>query len=533
MGFVNRAATGLFSLMLVSALIVGTHWIARAGKRHVPAAPAQQVAASFERVADATPPFCPIPDCKMPESPPASGPVKAPPDKRILMAVGEDSERPASVSRAMRAATVIHAVSADEQAAQGASRSADANGSSVPPIPQPLPLPSRTNAVPLRPEGPELPTVEPPGSGPASPGTNSFGRQFIERALPNSTPEEREVWHDSLKDWSPRRARELLRLREELGRMPSLFESRTPIGQSPWVPTPSAPITSQPLAPAESPTLFPDADTDASRTITASLEAINQAQQVLLNNIANASTDGYKRVGVPFEGIPSLSSSGHGPVGAGVRLGPAIVDMSQGRLRQTGRALDLAIEGEGFFQLEEPQTHRAFFTRCGRFAVNASGEIVWRSSTRELRLRPTVRTERPEREIEIDSDGTFKAGVVAADGSGSAGDHSQRIQIVRLPALADLVPTGENLFTIRGELNPQTPTPPDPAAGRVRQRCLEESNVDVDREQRELESLQRQAQALERAAQTLSFGFRDPHSPANDPTTIPSHFAGSLGSDRH
>jgi len=102
-----------------------------------------------------------------------------------------------------------------------------------------------------------------------------------------------------------------------------------------------------------------------------------------------------------------------------------------------------------------------------------------------------------------------------------------------LPALADLVPTGENLFTIRGELKSQTPTPPDPAAGRVRQRSLEESNVDVDREQRELESLQRQAQALERAAQTLTFGPRDPHSPANDPTTIPSHFAGSLGSDRH
>jgi flagellar basal body rod protein FlgG len=104
--------------------------------------------------------------------------------------------------------------------------------------------------------------------------------------------------------------------------------------------------------------------------------------------------------------------------------------------------------------------------------------------------------------------------------------------IVRLPALADLIPTGENLFAIRGELPSPGSLPSDPLAGRVRQGCLEESNVDVERELRELDGLRRQARALEAAAQGLSFGSHELINPAGDQTT-PSHVAGSLGADRH
>jgi flagellar basal-body rod protein FlgG len=524
MDFLSRAATGLFSLGLVSALLVGGHWIARSNPR--PGKPARGRA-----VATAPAVFSQMPDCKMPECPPASGPLRGPKLTGIVAAGGEVCDHPL-FSPATRAPTVIHATSGQGPSAELAlPKVADASESSTP-FPQPLPLPLRSNAIPLRPEGPELPTIgEPPASAPKFPGGSSPGRRIIDRALPNSSSEEREVWHDALKDLSPKDVRELLRLREELGRLPqSSFDSRMPMSQPIWTPSAPGPIASDPFHPStESPGLLPDSGRDAARTIAASLDALAQAQQVLLNNVANANTDGYKRVAIAFESVTN-SAGGPGGFGVGVRLAPKTLDMSSGKLRHTDRPLDLAIDGEGFFQLEDPRSHQAFYTRSGRFAVNAKGEMVWRTSQRELLLRPAVKIAAPESDVEIATNGTVEA---ATEAGGSGRDASQRIVIVRLPALADLVPTGENLFAIRGELHSPGTLGSDPLAGRVRQGCLEESNVDVDRELRELEGLRRQARALETAAQSQSLAPREFINAAGEPPTMPSHVAGSAGADRH
>jgi flagellar basal-body rod protein FlgG len=351
---------------------------------------------------------------------------------------------------------------------------------------------------------------------------------MIDRALPNSSVEEREVWHDTLKDLSPKDVRELLRLREELGRMPpSLFENRAPGGHTLWSPTTPSPLTSPPFGySGDSTEPVPDSQRETSRTVAASLDAITQAEQVLLNNVANANTDGFKRVAVAFEGI-SISVSQRGSIGAGIRLGPLVVDISQGRIRHTDRPLDLAIDGEGFFQLEDVQTHQTFYTRCGRFSVNPKGEMVWRAASHELQLRPAV-VIGPENQIEIAADGT-----VGAAPAGSAAAQLPQIRIVRLPAMVDLVPTGDNLFVSRGDVRPARTSTLDPLVGRLRQGCLEASNVDIERELRELDSLRRQASSLEAAAQVQSLGARDTVNPPSDPMTLPSHFAGSLGIDRH
>jgi hypothetical protein len=94
--------------------------------------------------------------------------------------------------------------------------------------------------------------------------------------------------------------------------------------------------------------------------------------------------------------------------------------------------------------------------------------------------------------------------------------------------MVDLVPTGENLFTIRDDPKSAQGPLSDPLRGRLRQGCLEESNVDVDRELHELEGLRRHARALEMGAQGFSFSPRELVSP-HDEGTIPSHFAGSVG----
>jgi len=522
MGFLHRAAAGVFSLTVVTALLVGGHWITRSAKHPGPTAP-------IPKVANAATLFSPIPDCKMPESPPACGPLNVSRETQTCDA-GNDEVGHQVASREVQVQAVLETASEREAVAGGTpTRVADARATSAPSFPKPLLLPARTNAIPLRPEGPELPSIgEPPASAPAFPGTTAPVPRIIDRALPNSTAEEREIWHDALKDLSPRDLRETWRLRQELGRIPpSLFDSRTVPGQPLGAQPMPGPMAGAPLArPADAPTLFPDAQREASRTIISSLDALAAAQQVLLNNIANANTDGYKRVAIAFEGI-SISSSPHDSIGVGIRLGTLVVDITQGRIRHTDRPLDLAIIGEGFFQLEDVHTHQTFYTRCGRFSVNTKGKMLWRAASRELELRPAVVTGQ-ENQIEIAADGT-----VGAATAGSAPNRLPQIRVVRLPAMVDLIPTGDNLFVCRGNVQPARTSTSDPLAGRLRQGCLEASNVDIDRELRELDSLRRQARALAAAAQVDPVGARDLVSPPGDPMTLPSHFAGSLGIDRH
>jgi flagellar basal-body rod protein FlgG len=510
-------------LTVVTALLVGGHWITRSAKHPNPSAP-------IPKLANAATLFSPIPDCKMPESPPACGPLNASGEIRTCDA-GNDEVGHQVASRELQVQAVLETVSEREAVAGGTPpRVADARETSAPSFPKPLLLPARTNAIPLRPEGPELPTIgEPPASAPAFPGTTAPVPRIIDRALPNSTAEEREIWHDALKDLSPRDLRETWRLRQELGRIPpSLFDSRTMPGQPLWPQPVPGPLAGEPFArPADAPALLPDAQREASQTIASSLDALAAAQQVLLNNIANANTDGFKRLAIAFEGAAIFSSSRQGSIGAGIRLGTLVVDITQGRIRHTDRPLDLAIVGEGFFQLEDVHTHQIFYTRCGRFSVNAKGEMLWRAASRELKLRPAVVTG-PENQIEIAADGT-----VGAAPAGSAPNRLPQIRVVRLPAMVDLIPTGDNLFVSRGNAQPARTSTSDPLAGRLRQGCLEASNVDIERELRELDSLRRQARALAAAAQVDPVGAHDFASPPGDPMTLPSHFAGSLGTDRH
>jgi len=94
--------------------------------------------------------------------------------------------------------------------------------------------------------------------------------------------------------------------------------------------------------------------------------------QVVANNIANISTTGFRREGVVFEEYiaktpdgPSLSmASGDGRV----------IDLTQAGISQTGGAFDLAIQGDGFFQVQTPDGPR--LTRAGNFTPSPTGELV-------------------------------------------------------------------------------------------------------------------------------------------------------------
>ena len=95
--------------------------------------------------------------------------------------------------------------------------------------------------------------------------------------------------------------------------------------------------------------------------------------QVIAHNIANLSTTGFRREGVLFSEFVRQLDRQEEPLSMAAANARQTF-LTQGGLTMTGGTLDLAIEGEGFFQVDTPQGER--LTRAGHFSTNAAGEMV-------------------------------------------------------------------------------------------------------------------------------------------------------------
>ena len=127
----------------------------------------------------------------------------------------------------------------------------------------------------------------------------------------------------------------------------------------------------------------------ALRTAATGMAAQQLNVEVISNNIANMNTVGFKKQRAEFEDLlyqnleqPGAQSSDQGTIvptgmqiGAGVKAGSVYRITSQGTLTNTGNALDVAIQGPGFFQVLLPTATTAY-TRAGNFSVNAQGQLV-------------------------------------------------------------------------------------------------------------------------------------------------------------
>lgn len=166
--------------------------------------------------------------------------------------------------------------------------------------------------------------------------------------------------------------------------------------------------------------------------------SLRQAMDVSANNIANAQTAGFKAERVMLEVDPS-SRARHadGPDRiAFVEDWAMGRDFGQGSLERTGRPLDLALQGEGFFTLETPAGER--FTRDGRFTVNQDGELTAQDGARVLDdLGQPVRVDAAAGPVTIS-----ETGQISQDGL-----PGQRIGVVRFEQLGQLEKTGENRFS--------------------------------------------------------------------------------------
>ncbi len=113
-------------------------------------------------------------------------------------------------------------------------------------------------------------------------------------------------------------------------------------------------------------------------TAVSGLNTYGNALSVIGNNVANVGTVGFKSSRAAFADLVSASlatGSGGDQVGLGVFLNDVQTNFSQGSLSNTGNTLDLAIDGNGFFQLRD-NTGAQFYSRAGQFQVNNLGEIV-------------------------------------------------------------------------------------------------------------------------------------------------------------
>jgi flagellar basal-body rod protein FlgG len=220
--------------------------------------------------------------------------------------------------------------------------------------------------------------------------------------------------------------------------------------------------------------------------------------EVIANNIANINTTGFKRARAEFsdllyqterlQGVPSRANDNIVPEGASIGLGvktTAIRNLHiQGSLTSTGNKFDLALTGNGWFQVQGADGE-TLYTRAGAFNTNANGELVTADG---YLVEPSITVPANTVEVVVNKTGQVFARI---DGQ-TALQQLGQLQLANFANEAGLEPLGDNLFketTASGPAN--TGVPGDPGFATVEQGYLENSNVDPVKEITELISAQR------------------------------------------
>jgi len=220
-------------------------------------------------------------------------------------------------------------------------------------------------------------------------------------------------------------------------------------------------------------------------TAATGLEAQQLNIDVIANNLANVGTSGFKKSRADFQDLlyqttrepggpqtTTTQSSTGIQVGLGVR--PAAVQRInlQGDFDQTSNPLDVAIGGEGYFQVTLPDGSTGY-TRAGAFKLDSTGAVV---TSQGDSLLPAISIPSNAESITIGDDGTVSYTVAGQAAPSQAG----QIQTVRFANPSGLRAEGSNLFKETDSSGPaQTGTPGQDGSGKMTQGFLEGSNVSV------------------------------------------------------
>ena len=233
------------------------------------------------------------------------------------------------------------------------------------------------------------------------------------------------------------------------------------------------------------------------RTSASGMMAQQKMIDVIANNLANVNTTGFKRSRVSFEdvlyetlqGSRIVNYQGSGTVapvqvGKGVRVGAIVRLHAQGAPENTQRPLDVAIEGEGFFQVQRPDGSTAY-TRDGSFTVSDQGQLTTEGG---YQLLPGVTVPPDATSITISANGT----VSILSASSSTETEIGRMEMARFLNPNGLLSIGENQYTeTPASGQPIQGYPQDEGFGRVMQGMLESSNVEIVQEMTDMIAAQR------------------------------------------
>ncbi|MBB4152314.1 flagellar basal-body rod protein FlgG [Sphingomonas jinjuensis] len=215
------------------------------------------------------------------------------------------------------------------------------------------------------------------------------------------------------------------------------------------------------------------------------LDAQDMRMRVISNNLANVNTTGFKRDRAAFETLayqtvtaPGAASSSESKYATGLNLGTGVkiqgtarID-TQGSMQTTGNSLDLAMDGDGYFQVQMPGGQLGY-TRAGNFSRSPEGLMI---TSEGYQVMPGITVPEGTTNITIGTDGTVSATV---PGSTSAQQIGQ-IQVASFPNAAGLQAGGDNYLlesAASGAAN--LGVPGQDGRGNIRQGMLESSNVNV------------------------------------------------------
>ncbi len=238
------------------------------------------------------------------------------------------------------------------------------------------------------------------------------------------------------------------------------------------------------------------------------LDAQQTQMDVISNNLANVSTSGFKRARAVFEDLlyqtvrqPGAQSSEQTQLPSGLQIGTGVKPVAteriftQGNLQQTGNSKDVAIQGNGFFQVLMPDGSTSY-TRDGSFQSDANGQMVTASG---YAVQPAITIPADTQSLTIARDGTVsvvQAGSVTPVTIGT-------LQLATFINPAGLQSLGENLY---GETSasgtPSSNTPGSNGAGLLNQGYVETSNVNVVEELVNMIQTQRAYEINSKAIQT-------------------------------
>jgi flagellar basal-body rod protein FlgG len=215
------------------------------------------------------------------------------------------------------------------------------------------------------------------------------------------------------------------------------------------------------------------------------LDAQQTQMDVVANNLANVSTNGFKRSRAVFEDLlyqtirqPGAQSSQQSQIPSGLQIGTGVRPVAaerihtQGNLQQTGNQLDVAIQGSGFFQVLMPDGTTAY-TRDGAFQSNSQGQLV---TSNGFTIQPAVTIPANATSVTIGTDGVVSVTQPGTPAPVQVGS----MQLATFINSAGLQSLGSNLYQETASSGtPNTTVPGTNGSGTLNQSYVETSNVNV------------------------------------------------------